>query len=266
MILEEIALRTRERVKEEKRRIPFAELKAQVADGCCETGFPFERALRGADIRFICEIKKASPSKGVIAEAFPYEEIAQEYEQGGAAALSILTEPYYFQGKDSYLSKIRRKVKRPLLRKDFTVDEYMIYQAKALGADAVLLICSILGASQLAEYLQLSLSLGLSALVEAHDEAEISMAAEAGAKIIGVNNRNLKDFTVDMENSLRLRRLAPEDIIFVAESGIRTPEDIARLRENGVDAVLIGETLMRSADKRAMLEKLAGNRVSDTEI
>lgn len=266
MILEEIALRTRERVKEEKRRIPFAELKARVADGCCETGFPFERALRGADIRFICEIKKASPSKGVIAEAFPYEEIAQEYEQGGAAALSILTEPYYFQGKDSYLSKIRRKVKLPLLRKDFTVDEYMIYQAKALGADAVLLICSILGASQLAEYLQLSLSLGLSALVEAHDEAEISMAAEAGAKIIGVNNRNLKDFTVDMENSLRLRRLAPEDIIFVAESGIRTPEDIARLRENGVDAVLIGETLMRSADKRAMLEKLAGNRVSDTEI
>lgn len=266
MILEEIVLRTRERVKEEKRRIPFAELKAQVADSCCETGFPFERALRGADIRFICEIKKASPSKGVIAEAFPYEEIAQEYEQGGAAALSILTEPYYFQGKDSYLSKIRRKVKLPLLRKDFTVDEYMIYQAKALGADAVLLICSILGASQLAEYLQLSLSLGLSALVEAHDEAEISMAAEAGAKIIGVNNRNLKDFTVDMENSLRLRRLAPEDIIFVAESGIRTPEDIARLRENGVDAVLIGETLMRSADKRAMLEKLAGNRVSDTEI
>lgn len=266
MILEEIALRTRERVKEEKRKIPFAELKARVADGCCETGFPFERALRGADIRFICEIKKASPSKGVIAEAFPYEEIAQEYEQGGAAALSILTEPYYFQGKDSYLSKIRRKVKLPLLRKDFTVDEYMIYQAKALGADAVLLICSILGASQLAEYLQLSLSLGLSALVEAHDEAEISMAAEAGAKIIGVNNRNLKDFTVDMENSLRLRRLAPEDIIFVAESGIRTPEDIARLRENGVDAVLIGETLMRSADKRAMLEKLAGNRVSDTEI
>lgn len=258
MILEEIARKTRERMEEQKRRIPLAELKAQAADGCRETDFPFKKALGGEDIRFICEVKKASPSRGVIAEHFPHVEIAEEYEAAGAAALSVLTEPYYFQGQDCYLSEIRRSVKLPILRKDFTVDEYMIYQAKTLGADAVLLICSILSATQLMEYLQLSHALGLSALVEAHNESEIGMAVQAGAGIIGVNNRNLKDFTVDMDNSIRLRRQAPENIIFVAESGIRTPEDIARLRENGVDAVLIGETLMRSSDKKTMLEELAG--------
>lgn len=258
MILEEIAAKTRERIEAEKAALPLAELKARAAELDKNTGFPFQRALAQPGMRFICEVKKASPSRGVIAGDFPYAEIAGEYQRAGADAVSVLTEPFYFKGSDEYLRAIRREVSIPLLRKDFTVDEYMLYQAKLLGADAVLLICAILSPMQLSEYGGIAGELGLSALVEAHDEREIRMALSAGAEIIGVNNRNLKDFTVDIDNSLRLRRLVPDGVLFVSESGMKTREDIARLEENGTDGVLIGETLMRSPDKSAMLRELRG--------
>lgn len=258
MILKEIAAKTRERIEEEKRKLPLKELKAQVRDMDCDTGFPFEKALAREGISFICEVKKASPSKGVIAEHFPYVEIAAEYERAGADAISVLTEPFYFQGSGEYLTSIRREVDIPLLRKDFTVDEYMLYEAKKLGADAVLLICAILSPAQLSEYAGIARELGLSALVEAHDEAEVETALSADAQIIGVNNRNLKDFSVDIENSVRLRSLVPREILFVSESGMKTRKDIARLEENGTNAVLIGETFMRSGDKAAMLRELRG--------
>ncbi|MCM1303108.1 MAG: indole-3-glycerol phosphate synthase TrpC [Lachnospiraceae bacterium] len=256
MILDEIAAKTRERIEAEKRRLPLAELKAQAAELNRDTGFPFEKALAKPGMSFICEVKKASPSKGVIAEHFPYVEIGIEYEKAGADAISILTEPFYFQGSNAYLTAIRGEVSIPLLRKDFTVDEYMLYEAKKIGADAVLLICAILSPMQLSEYAGIARELGLSALVEAHDEAEIGTALQAGTKIIGVNNRNLKDFTVDIRNSVRLRELVPGDILFVSESGMKSREDIARLEENGTDAVLIGETFMRSPDKAGMLREL----------
>lgn len=218
----------------------------------------FLKALKKEGISYICEVKKASPSKGLIAPDFPYLEIAGEYEAAGASAISCLTEPYYFQGSDRYLEEITSTVKIPVLRKDFTVDEYMIYQARALGAAAVLLICAILDDSQLRGYRQLAESMGMDALVEAHDEKEVERALRCGAKIVGVNNRDLRTFQVDMANSIRLRKLAPRDVVFVSESGIRTSEDIRRLYDNQVDAVLIGETLMRSEDKKAALELLNG--------
>ena len=256
MILDEIAAKTKERVLAEKEMLPLKEIKVIAGEKNTDTGFPFEKALAKEGIRFICEVKKASPSKGIIAEEFPYTDIAQEYEKAGADAISVLTEPFYFQGSNAYLRQIRSKVQIPLLRKDFTVDEYMIYEAKNIGADAILLICAILSEMQLQEYVGIAKELGLSVLVEAHDELEIEMAVKSGAGIIGVNNRNLKDFTVDIRNSIRLRKLVPEDILFVSESGMRDRQDIARLEQNGTDAVLIGETLMRSADKKAMLSYL----------
>ncbi len=255
-IVEEIAGKAKERVVSAKKKISLSELKSKVSDQNTETDFPFEQALRGQGLRFICEVKKASPSKGVIAEHFPYVEIAKAYETAGASALSVLTEPYYFQGSNEYLREIKKQVKLPVLRKDFVVDEYMIYEAKTLGADAVLLICSILSDEQLAEYAYLAKSIGMTALVEAHDEAEIKRAITCKASVIGVNNRNLKDFTVDIENSVRLRQLVPKEIIFVSESGIKTAEDTKRLRENGTDAVLIGETLMRSGNIKKTLQEL----------
>jgi indole-3-glycerol phosphate synthase len=269
MILDEIAAATRERIAAQKEKLPLAELKAQVRDMPIHRDetrpFLFEQALRGREgddrhIRFICEVKKASPSKGIIAEHFPYEEIAVEYEKAGADALSVLTEPTYFKGSDDYLAAIRKKVQIPILRKDFTVDEYMLYEAKKIGADAVLLICAILSPMQLSEYRGIAEELGLSALVEAHDESEVEMALNAGARIVGVNNRNLKDFTVDINNSVRLRELVPPEVLFVSESGMKTRADIARLEQNGTNAVLIGETFMRSADKAGMLRELAGLR------
>jgi len=258
MILQEIAKKTAERVESEKAAIPLGEIKKRAEAMEPNTGFPFERALRGDDIAFICEIKRASPSKGIIAESFPYPEIARDYEAAGAAAISCLTEPFWFKGEDRYLKEIAAAVNIPILRKDFTVDEYMIYGAKILGASAVLLICSILSESQISEYLGIAEHLGLSALVEAHDENEVNTAVKAGAKIIGVNNRDLKDFSVDINNSARYRKLVPPEIIFVSESGIRTADDIDALRKNGTNAVLIGETLMRSPDKKAALAKLRG--------
>lgn len=255
-ILNEIADRTRERVEEEKRSLPLAEVRAQAMAHRGDFTFPFEKALSKEGMSFICEVKRASPSKGLIAADFPYVEIGKEYEQAGADAISVLTEPYYFRGSDMYLSDIRKAVSVPLLRKDFTVDEYMLYKAKCIGADAVLLICAILSRAQLTEYIHISQELGLSALVEVHDEREVEMALAAGARIVGVNNRNLRDFTVDISNSLRLRKLVPENVLFLSESGMKTREDIARLEENGTDAVLIGETLMRAENKSEMLHRL----------
>lgn len=258
MILEEIADKTRERIQAERKKTTISEIRAYALAMNAETGFPFEKALKRDGMSFICEVKKASPSKGLIAECFPYTEIAREYESAGADAISVLTEPFFFQGNDAYLAKIRKNTGIPLLRKDFTVDEYMIYQAKMIGADAILLICSILSPMQLSEYMGIAEALGLSALVEAHDEKEVEMALTAGARIIGVNNRNLKDFSVDISNSVRLRELVPKNILFVSESGMRTRADIERLEENGTDAVLIGETLMRSGDKKLLMQELSG--------
>ena len=240
----------------QKEEIPRA---AEKTAACTiREAFAFEKALRGPDIGFICECKKASPSKGLIAPDFPYLEIAGAYEEAGAACISVLTEPKWFLGSNAYLREIAVQVGIPCIRKDFTVDEYMIWEAKTLGADAVLLICSLLSKQQLREYREICDELGLSALVEAHDEEEITAAVEAGARIIGVNNRNLKDFRVDVHNSERLRRLVPPQILFVAESGIKCAQDIEVLRRANVNGVLIGETLMRAPDKKAMLDQLRG--------
>lgn len=261
MILEEIAARTVQRVAEEKAAVPLSEMKKRAEALDANTGFPFRKALSGDEISFICEVKRASPSKGLIAPDFPYLDIARDYERAGASAISCLTEPFWFKGRDEYLAEISNAVTIPVLRKDFTVDEYMIYQAKTLGASAVLLICSILSKEQLSEYLGIAHSLGLSALVEAHDEDEVRTALSVGAGIIGVNNRDLRTFTVDINNSARLRKLVPPKILFVSESGIKTAADIEALRSNGTNAVLIGETLMRSPDKKAALDELRGHAI-----
>ena len=261
MILEEIAARTVQRVAEEKAAVPLSEMKKRAEALDANTGFPFRKALSGDEISFICEVKRASPSKGLIAPDFPYLDIARDYERAGASAISCLTEPVWFKGRDEYLAEISNAVTIPVLRKDFTVDEYMIYQAKTLGASAVLLICSILSKEQLSEYLGIAHSLGLSALVEAHDEDEVRTALSVGAGIIGVNNRDLRTFTVDINNSARLRKLVPPEILFVSESGIKTAADIEALRSNGTNAVLIGETLMRSPDKKAALDELRGHAI-----
>ena len=214
--------------------------------------------MKKPDISFICECKKASPSKGLIAPVFPYLQIARDYEAAGADCISVLTEPKWFLGSDRYLEEIAETVAIPCLRKDFTVDEYMIYEAKLLGASAVLLICSILSEMQIKEYIGICDALGLSALVEAHDEEEVQTALSSGARIIGVNNRNLKDFSVDTGNSLRLRELIPDDILFVSESGVSSSGDVAALRQIGADGVLVGEALMRADDKKARLAELRG--------
>lgn len=256
-ILEQLAGHARERVEYAKQNISLKELSSR-AYALPHGDFAFEKALKKDDIAFICECKKASPSKGVIAEDFPYLQIAKDYESAGADCISVLTEPKWFLGSDRCLREIAEAVHIPCLRKDFTVDEYMIYEAKCLGASAVLLICSILSGEQIKEYIKICDALGLSALVEAHNEAEINTALKCGARIVGVNNRNLKDFSVDTENSKRLRRLVPKDVIFVSESGVRTPRDVQILRETGADAVLIGETLMRASDKKKKLNELRG--------
>ena len=256
-ILDQLADYARQRVEEAKRQTPLTEIKRQ-ALALPKGDFLFEKALAKPGLSFICECKKASPSKGLIAADFPYLQIAKEYEAAGADAISVLTEPKWFLGSDRYLEEIASAVSTPCLRKDFTVDDYMIYEAKLLGASAVLLLCAILDDAQLREYLALCDGLGLSALVEAHDEAEVDRALNAGARILGVNNRDLKNFTVDTENSRRLRARIPEDVLFVSESGVRTAEDVARLAAIGADAVLIGETLMRAPDKTAKLRELKG--------
>ncbi len=255
-ILEEIAEKTRERIRKEKRQFPLDQLKTLAEKAPQQPSFL--EALKKPGMSYICEVKKASPSKGLIAPEFPYLEIAKEYEAAGASAISCLTEPFYFMGSDTYLREITETVDIPVLRKDFTVDKYMIYQAKAFGAAAVLLICAILNDQELLEYRELAEALGMDALVEAHDENEVARALKTGAKIVGVNNRDLKTFRVDMNNSIRLRNLAPDNVVFVSESGIKNAGDIAILERKRVGAVLIGETLMRSPDKKAALENLNG--------
>lgn len=256
-ILDELAAHARVRVAAAKEQMSAPALKQQALT-MPKGDFAFEKALRGDGIRFICECKKASPSKGLIAPDFPYLQIAREYEAAGADCISVLTEPKWFLGSETYLREIAANVSIPCLRKDFTVDEYMIYEAKLLGASAVLLICSILPEETIREYIGICDTLGLSALVEAHDAAEVQTAIRAGARIIGVNNRNLKDFTVNTDNSRALRSLIPRDVLFVSESGVSGPEDIAVLREIGADAVLIGEALMRAPDKKKKLDQLRG--------
>lgn len=254
-ILAELAAYATYRVEQAEKQISLSDIK-KMAEDMPKGKFEFENALSGKELSFICECKKASPSKGVIAEDFPYAEIAEEYEKAGADCISVLTEPKWFLGKNEYLREITERVSIPCIRKDFTVSEYMIYEAKLLGASAVLLICSILTEEQIKKYIGICDDLGMSALVEAHDETEIAMAVSAGARIIGVNNRNLKDFSVDTGNSRRLRALVPENVIFVAESGVKTAEDIRALKDAGVNAVLIGETLMRADDKKQKLDEL----------
>ena len=252
-ILEKIVASTRERVAREK-----AAGLPEKTDVIREP-FLFEQRIGGDGMSFICEVKKASPSKGIIAPDFPYVDIAVEYQAAGADAISVLTEPAFFQGDDDYLRAIREHVDIPLLRKDFIIDPFQIEQSARIGADAILLICAILTPAQLKEYIALAQELGLSCLVEVHDENELTMALDARARVVGVNNRDLKTFEVDTGNSIRLRKFAPDDVIFVSESGIRSASDIAQLEKNNIDAVLVGETLMRAADKKQALAALRGN-------
>lgn len=256
-ILDELAEYAKYRVSENKLKISATDIRMRALD-IPKKNFEFEKALKGPDISFICECKKASPSKGIIAEHFPYLQIAKEYEEAGADCISVLTEPKWFLGSDEYLREITATVKTPCIRKDFTVDEYMLYEAKLLGASAVLLICSILSKQQISEYIAICDELGLSALVETHNEDEAGMAVECKARLVGVNNRNLKDFSVDTSNSSRLRSIIPSDVLFVSESGVKDDKDIELLRTIGADAVLIGETLMRADDKKAKLNWLKG--------
>lgn len=257
-ILDQLADYARVRTKQAKEKISLSSIKDK-AMSLPKGTFAFENALKSSGISFICECKKASPSKGLIAPDFPYLQIAREYENAGADCISVLTEPKWFLGSDKYLEEIAGTVKIPCLRKDFTVDEYMIYEAKLLGAQAILLICSILTTEKIKEYIAICDTLGISAFVETHNEEEVKSAVAAGARIIGVNNRNLKDFSVDTDNSRRLRALVPKNVLFVAESGVKSRQDIQTLDRIGVDAVLIGETLMRASDKKAKLNELRGN-------
>lgn len=269
-ILKEIAQKTKERVEEQKKEKSFEQIKAEALalvngkdvnktqNGNKETQeFPFQRALQKDGVSLICEVKKASPSKGIIAEDFPYVEIAKDYEKGGASAISVLTEPYYFLGSNDYLVQIKQNVSLPIIRKDFIIDAYQIYETKLLGADACLLICSILNEETLKAYLELAHSLALSALVETHNDEEIEMALRVGARIIGVNNRNLRDFSVDISHSSELRKKVPDDIVFVAESGIKTKEQIEALKQEKVDAALIGETFMRAENRVEAVKEFA---------
>ena len=259
-ILDQLADYARERVEVDKAALPLDELKWLIAGGATTAGepFAFEAAIRKPGLSFICEIKKASPSKGIISQEFPYLEIAKEYVRAGANAISCLTEPKWFLGSDQIFCDVREAVSVPMIRKDFIVDVYQIYQAKRMGADAVLLICAILEEKTIAQYLELCNQLGLSALVETHDEPELQTAIRVGARIIGVNNRNLKNFSVDTENSRKLRMHVPSGVLFVSESGVQTAQDVKQLQEIGVDAVLIGEALMRAPDKKAMLDAFRG--------
>ena len=257
MILDKLAQSTKNRLKQEKKTIPLEVVKKQALD-MPKGKFEFEKALAKPGINFICEVKKASPSKGIIAEKFPYVDIAKEYEKAGATCISVLTEPEYFKGDKKYLKEISENVSIPLIRKDFVIDEYMIYDGKIHGASCVLLICSLLDEDTIRKYIEICDSLGMSALVEAHDEEEVEKAIKSGARIIGVNNRDLKTFTVDIGNSERLRKLVPEDILFVAESGIKSNVEIERLKKAKVNGVLIGETFMKAENKKQMLDELKG--------
>ena len=250
MILDEIAEKTKIRYEEVKKAVPLDVIKEKALQMNLNTGFPFKKAMAKSGLSFICEVKKASPSKGIISEEFDYLNIAKDYEKAGASAISVLTEPYYFKGSNKFLSEIKNEVTIPVLRKDFTVDEYQIYEAKTIGADCILLICALLDTDTLKKYL------GLDAIVETHNKKEMESAIAAGADIIGINNRNLKTFNVDLNTTKGLASLVPKDKILISESGIKTKEDIRFVKENEAKAVLIGETFMRSKDKKAMFEEL----------
>jgi len=258
VILNKIVNSTKKRVKLEKEKVPLEKMKDMAKNIDTNFDFTFEKALKKDGVSFICEVKKASPSKGIISSDFDYIKIAKEYEKVGASCISVLTEPEFFKGDNVYLKEIRSAVEIPLLRKDFIIDEYQIYQSKTLGANAVLLICALLDTKTIEQYIKVCNSLGLCAVVEVHDEKEVQSALSANARIIGVNNRNLKDFTVDINNSLKLRNLVPSDVTFISESGIKTAKDIEKLSQNAVDAVLIGEALMRAENKKEMLDNLRG--------
>lgn len=264
MILDKIVNSTKIRLEEEKKSLSLKELVKTAEElGKNQKPFMFKKALEKKGLSFITEVKKASPSKGIIAEDFPYVEIGKNYENSGADAISVLTEPEYFMGSKLYLKEIKQNVKIPVLRKDFIIDPYQIYEARTIGADGILLIVSILSKEEIKEFIRISKDFGISCLVEAHDEKEIEIAINSGAEIIGVNNRDLKTFTVDINNSINLRKFVPKEILFVSESGIKTPEDIDNLRKNGVDAVLIGEELMRSKDIKKSLDILRGVSEND---
>lgn len=255
-ILQTIAAHARTRVAADRAKISLEELKALCQEAGPGQGEQFVSALNRPGLSFLCEIKKASPSKGLISPDFPYLDIARAYEAAGADGVSCLTEPKWFLGSDDIFRQVRRTISLPMLRKDFTVDEYQIYQARLMGANAVLLIVSLLDGETLKGYLDLCRSLGLAALVEIHDGQEVDAALNAGAEIIGVNNRNLKDFSVDFSNAARLRDRIPPGVLYVAESGLTGPEDAAALKRLGADAALVGEALMRAPDKGAMLASL----------
>ncbi len=254
-ILDKLSDYAKYRVSQNKKLHSYEDIRRE-AESLQKGNFEFELALKNPGLSFICECKKASPSKGLISPDFPFLEIAKSYEKAGADCISVLTEPKWFLGSDDYLKAIAENVKIPCIRKDFTVDEYMIFEAKLLGAKAVLLICSILDKSQLKEYLAICDTLGISALVEAHDENEIETSLDISARIIGVNNRNLKNFSIDTNNSRKLRKLVPGNVLFVSESGISSPEDIKSIKDFGADAVLIGEYLMKCEDKKKLLSEL----------
>ena len=256
-ILEQLAEHTKERYEKRIGEKPLSLVKAQ-ALAVQKGTFAFEKALSKKRLAFICEVKKASPSKGLISADFPYLAIARQYEAAGADCISCLTEPKWFLGSDEYLQEIAKTVQIPVLRKDFTVCDYQIYEAKLLGAGAVLLICALLSKQELEEYIDICDALGMSALVEAHDEKEIETAVRAGARVIGVNNRTLRDFSVDTANAARLRALVPPGILFVSESGVKTRSDIEKIEKSGANAVLIGETLMKSANIGEKLRELRG--------
>ena len=256
-ILEQIAEHNRMIYLDRKLDIACSKM-TDMAYAAPGTDFAFEKKLKEDGMSFICECKKASPSKGIIASDFPYLDIAKSYETAGASCISVLTEPKWFMGSLDYLEEIASEVSIPVLRKDFTIDEYMIYEARAKRASAVLLICSILDADTLGRYIRICDELELTALVEAHDKNECDMALGEGARVIGVNNRNLRDFTVDPSNCLRLREYVGDKALFVAESGVKTREDVESLEKEGVDAVLIGESMMRAEDKTAFLNSLKG--------
>ena len=255
-ILDTIADYARARVAVDKARTSLDETKERALALPPAEGDAFYHALARPGLSFICEVKKASPSKGVIDPVFDYLGIARAYETAGADAVSCLTEPKWFLGSDAVFSEIRAAISTPMIRKDFTVDEYQIYQARLLGANAVLLICAILDTETVARYLEVCDRLGLAALVETHNEEEIASAVRAGARIVGVNNRNLKDFSVDLGNAARLRGLIPSDRLYVAESGVMSPDDAAKMKSIGADAVLMGEVMMRAADKGALLAEM----------
>ena len=255
-ILDKLADLSRARAAADQEKVPETVLREQAKALGKGNGEAFLSALKKPGISFICEIKKASPSKGLISPDFPYLKIAADYERAGADCISCLTEPEYFLGSDQIFREVRAQVSLPMLRKDFTVSAYQLDQARVMGANAALLIVSLLDEKTLEAYLERCDELGIAALVETHDGEEISRAVSAGAKIIGVNNRNLKDFSVDFENAARLRDRIPADCVYVAESGVKTPEDVRRLRQIGADAALIGETLMRSTDPAETLDQL----------